>query len=83
LKPQIFFRSFSFISESIKIIEKKDLIKENKKKVFNNNLWLGLENLEVGDLQRKLLELGFFSGEVTNFFGPITEKAIIDFQKNT
>lgn len=71
----------STISENIKILEEKDFIKEDNKKVFNNNLWIGLENSEVGDLQRKLLELGFFNEEITNFFGPITERAVIDFQK--
>ncbi len=71
----------STISENIKILEEKDFIKEDNKKVFSNNLWIGLENSEVGDLQRKLLELGFFNEEITSFFGPITEKAVIDFQK--
>lgn len=71
----------STISGSIKDIEEKVFIKEDGKKIFNNNLWVGLENSEVGDLQRKLLELGFFNERVTNFFGPITERAVIDFQK--
>lgn len=71
----------STVSENIKIIEEKDFIKEDEKKIFNNDLWIGLENSEVGDLQEKLLELGFFNEEVTNFFGFITEKAVIDFQK--
>lgn len=35
---------------------------------------------QVARLQQRLAELGFFSGEATGFYGPLTEEAVIQYQ---
>lgn len=41
----------------------------------------GMSGYDVNTLQRYLSEFGFFNEEFTNYFGPVTEKAVMDFQK--
>ena len=38
--------------------------------------------LEVEDMQRRLLELGYFTGSVDGQFGPGTRDAVVAFQRN-
>ena len=47
---------------------------------FTLNLSLGSQGAEVTELQKKLKALGFFSGEATGYFGPMTRTAVITFQ---
>ena len=50
--------------------------------VFTKPLSIGSRGEEVSQLQRRLRALDyFFYPEITGYFGPITEKAVIDFQK--
>ena len=37
---------------------------------------------DVSRLQRALTSLGFFAGDIDGIFGPVTERAVIDFQSN-
>lgn len=47
---------------------------------FNRGLSVGSTGDEVKNLQTRLLGEGFFKGEVTGYFGPITQKAVKAFQ---
>lgn len=47
---------------------------------FNRSLSVGSTGDEVKNLQTRLLGEGFFKGEVTGYFGPITQKAVKAFQ---
>ncbi len=38
---------------------------------------------DIGDLQRRLNELGFDSGKVDGIFGPLTQAAVAKFQRNS
>jgi hypothetical protein len=40
-----------------------------------------LEGADVADLQRRLMEFGFDAGQVDGVFGPITARAVTDFQQ--
>jgi len=42
----------------------------------------GDEGSDVALLQRKLQQSGYYEGEVDGLFGPITERAVINFQKD-
>lgn len=42
----------------------------------------GSTGAEVSAIQEKLIELGYYSGEVDGVFGSATKKAVIAFQKN-
>jgi len=63
----------------------KELLGEDKDKPtyrFDNDLWRGLRNEEVKELQECLKFLGCFPDiKCTTFFGDITRKAVINFQK--
>ena len=50
---------------------------------IKSNLYLGLRNSEVTLLQQKLQILGYFPNYIspTGYFGLITKKAVLDFQK--
>jgi N-acetylmuramoyl-L-alanine amidase len=43
-------------------------------------LKVGNQGYEVSELQQNLKDMGFFYGPVTGFYGPITERAVMDFQ---
>ncbi|MDP2704253.1 MAG: peptidoglycan-binding domain-containing protein [bacterium] len=47
---------------------------------FTQFLSVGSENAEVTALQQKLTALGFYSGPVTGYFGPLTETAVSNYQ---
>ncbi|MCM3720224.1 cell wall hydrolase [Fictibacillus phosphorivorans] len=40
----------------------------------------GSQGYEVSELQQRLKNMGFFYGPVTGYYGPITERAVMDFQ---
>lgn len=48
---------------------------------FNANMGRGARGGDVKALQLMLQEEGFFSGSATGFFGPLTQKALVKFQK--
>jgi hypothetical protein len=48
---------------------------------FNFNLKKGVSSEAVAELQRKLTELGFYNGPITGYFGPITFKGVVKYQK--
>lgn len=49
---------------------------------FNTSLRLGARGVDVMELQKMLQAKGFFSGTPTQFFGPITQKALVEFQRD-
>jgi len=40
-----------------------------------------VQDIEVQDMQRRLVELGYFTGSVDGYFGPVTREALEAFQK--
>ncbi len=48
---------------------------------FTRNLYYGLRNDDVRELQERLTREGVYSGPVTGFFGPLTRAAVIRYQK--
>ncbi len=50
------------------------------KYVFKKLISFGDSGKDVLELQKRLAELGFFSGSATGYFGPITEAAVKKFQ---
>ena len=42
----------------------------------------GMSGSSVGEIQTKLQQLGYFNHEVTGYFGPITEEAVRNFQRD-
>jgi hypothetical protein len=42
----------------------------------------GSRGAEVTRLQQRLIELGYLSGKADGIFGSVTQRAVIDFQKN-
>ena len=51
------------------------------KYIFTQDLLLGARGEAVRQLQTKLKELGYFTSYVTDYFGPITQAAVINFQR--
>jgi len=48
---------------------------------FAKNLNLSNENIDIAYLQLCLKNEGFYSGDITGYFGPKTKRAVIDFQE--
>ncbi len=48
---------------------------------FPRYLSQGLKGIDVQELQKRLKLEGFFLGETTRYFGPLTKKAVISYQK--
>ncbi len=53
-----------------------------KELVYNRIIKEDTQGEDVESLQAGLKHLGYFSGPVTGYFGPITKTAVINFQKN-
>lgn len=51
------------------------------KTAANSTLRVGMRGQSVVTLQQKLKELGYFENKVTGYFGEITKKSVINFQK--
>ena len=47
-----------------------------------STLRVGSKGSQVTSLQQRLKELGYFKGNITKYFGPITKNAVINFQKS-
>ncbi len=54
---------------------------KSNKYVFTKNLEIDSTGTEVSELQKKLTNLGFYSGPITGKYGPLTEAAVKKFQK--
>jgi peptidoglycan hydrolase-like protein with peptidoglycan-binding domain len=48
--------------------------------VFNSNLRQGASSDDVKELQQRLTDEGVYTGPITGFFGPLTLKAVKDYQ---
>lgn len=48
---------------------------------FTTDLRMGMRGEDVTELQKRLTTEGFYSGPVTGFFGPLTQQAVIAYQK--
>ena len=48
--------------------------------LFNRNLSLDSKNVDVSELQKLLKALGFLSGDITDYFGKATSKALTQYQ---
>jgi hypothetical protein len=53
----------------------------NPSYVFNSFLSIGSTGTAVTELQKKLAALGVYAGPITGTFGPLTQKAVEQFQK--
>jgi len=61
----------------------KKTVSAVSKYVFTKYLGIGSDNTEVNELQKLLKDLGYFTySKTTDYFGPITEKALKLFQKD-
>lgn len=49
---------------------------------ITSSLAVGSRGIQVLTLQQKLKSLGFFTGEVTGYFGPVTKASVMAFQKS-
>jgi murein DD-endopeptidase MepM/ murein hydrolase activator NlpD len=49
---------------------------------FTRPMQLGERSLDIGKLQEYLKQEGYFEGEITNYYGPITRKAVLAFQND-
>ncbi|MDJ0773695.1 MAG: peptidoglycan-binding protein [Mastigocoleus sp. MO_167.B18] len=49
---------------------------------YSSTLRVGSRGSQVTSLQQRLKELGYFKGNTTKYFGPITKNAVINFQKS-
>ena len=54
---------------------------KDNKTPYSSILRIGSKGSQVTSLQQRLKELGYFKGNTTKYFGPITKKAVIDFQR--
>lgn len=55
---------------------------DSARDLFERTLRVGSKNDDVARLQKKLKDDGLFRANVTGFFGEITKKAVMEFQKN-
>ena len=65
----------------ITISEKQAQITDKEVVIPSYSLKRGMDNTDVKDMQERLKELGFFSGTCTGYYGTVTYKAVVDFQK--
>lgn len=49
--------------------------------VFQNDLKIGASGSAVGQLQQRLTQYGLFTHTITNYFGIVTQEAVIAYQK--
>ncbi|MDJ0695261.1 peptidoglycan-binding protein [Mastigocoleus sp. MO_188.B34] len=54
---------------------------KDKETSYSSILRVGSKGSQVTSLQQRLKELGYFKGNTTKYFGQITKKAVIDFQR--
>lgn len=69
-----------FINEDIDEVEVEDhvLVKVTEGKLFR----LGDRGDSIKEIQKLLIETGYYFDEKDGIFGPLTEKAVINYQKN-
>lgn len=48
---------------------------------FHKNLWYGLRDENISELQKKLLAEGVYKGPITGYFGSLTKAAVITYQR--
>jgi len=49
--------------------------------IFNNNLAMGMSGEDVQELQLRLKDEGYFTSNVTGYYGPITQAAVRSYQQ--
>lgn len=54
--------------------------KETEEKKDDGTYSLGDQGDKVSEIQQKLADLGYYAGEITGYFGEVTEQAVKDFQ---
>ena len=62
--------------------EASSILEDAKCPVFTTYWEVGDSGSGVGQIQAFLAEQGFFNYRITSFYGPITDKAVRDFQNN-
>lgn len=70
-------------SDSAPVAETEDNDKsenEEKNEESDGSYSVGSQGDEVSAIQQQLFDLGYYSGEVTGYFGELTEQAVMDFQ---
>ncbi len=63
-------------------LEGKVRVIPNSSTKYSSILRVGSKGSQVTSLQQRLKELGYFKGNTTKYFGPITQDAVINFQKD-
>ena len=62
-------------------LEGKVRVVSNSSTKYSSILRVGSKGSQVTSLQQRLKEMGYFQGNTTKYFGPITKNAVINFQK--
>ncbi|MBR3750470.1 MAG: peptidoglycan-binding protein [Clostridia bacterium] len=65
----------------ISISEKQTNITDTTVDIPSYTLKRGMDNTDVKEMQERLKELGFFDGTCTGYYGTVTYKAVLNFQK--
>ena len=68
---------YSDEAPTAKVEKKKDTEKEKKDDGIYS---LGDQGDKVSEIQQQLADLGYYNGEITGYFGEVTEQAVKDFQ---
>ncbi|MES2994923.1 MAG: S8 family serine peptidase [Patescibacteria group bacterium] len=82
VKPKVTPKLVPMPEPSVPRFPQAEVLGASTSYTFTLTLSLGSTGQEVTELQKKLKELGFFSGEATGYFGPLTETAVKAFQSS-
>ena len=81
-KPTVIPKPVPVPEQSVPRFPQSQVLGASTSYTFTLTLSLGSTGQEVTELQKKLKELGFFAGEATGYFGPVTETAVKTFQSS-
>ena len=82
VKPKVTPKPVPVPEPSVPRFPQAEVLGASTSYTFTLTLSLSSTGQEVTELQKKLKELGFFSGEATGYFGPMTEAAVKAFQSS-